>query len=124
VTGTDRIAGDLDDLVHQRIRLGVLTITLEAKRVDFGYLVSALTLSPGNLSRHLTVLAEAGLVMIRKGYEGRRPRTWVSITRNGSEALRSEVEALRQIVNRVDTAINPPQAVLTQRVARESIPHP
>src|SRR6266480_4208482 len=69
----------LDDTVHQRHRLGILTITAEA-RAEFGYLRGALGLTPGNLSRHLTVLEEAGLVQVEKGYQGRRPRTWVRIT--------------------------------------------
>ena len=49
----------LDETVHQRHRLGILTITAEAQRADFGYLRDALGLTPGNLSRHLTVLEEA-----------------------------------------------------------------
>ena len=66
--------------MHQRHRLGIFTITAEAELADFGYLREALRLTPGNLSRHLTVLEEAGLIQVKKGYEGRRPRTWVQIT--------------------------------------------
>jgi len=40
------------------------------------------------------VLEDAGLVRVEKGYEGRRPRTWVSITRQGRAALAAEMEAL------------------------------
>ena len=91
---------ELDDTVHQRHRLGVLTITAEAQRADFGYLRDALGLTPGNLSRHLTVLEEAGLVQVEKGYEGRRPRTWVRITRAGRAALAAEMAALHELVRR------------------------
>jgi DNA-binding MarR family transcriptional regulator len=90
----------LDDTVHQRHRLGVLTITAEARRADFGYLRDALGLTPGNLSRHLTVLEEAGLVQVEKGYEGRRPRTWVRITRAGRAALATELSTLSELVRR------------------------
>ena len=90
----------LDDRVHQRHRLGVLTITAEAQRADFGYLRDALGLTPGNLSRHLTVLEEAGLVQVEKGYEGRRPRTWVRIIRHGRVALAAELSALTELVRR------------------------
>jgi DNA-binding MarR family transcriptional regulator len=90
----------LDDTVHQRHRLGVLTITAEAQRADFGYLRDALGLTPGNLSRHLTVLEDAGLVQVEKGYEGRRPRTWVRITRDGRKALAAELSALNELVRR------------------------
>ena len=89
----------LDDTVHQRHRLGILTITAEA-RADFGYLRDALGLTPGNLSRHLTVLEDAGLIQVEKGYEGRRPRTWVGITSTGRAALAAEVAALAELVRR------------------------
>ena len=89
----------LDDTVHQRHRLGILTITAEA-RAEFGYLRGPLGLTPGNLSRHLTVLEEAGLVQVEKGYQGRRPRTWVRITGRGRDALAAELATLTELVNR------------------------
>ena len=88
----------LDDTVHQRHRLGILVITSRARQADFGYLREALGLTSGNLSTHLTVLEEAGLVRVEKGYEGRRPRTWVSITRDGRAALATEMTALTELV--------------------------
>jgi DNA-binding transcriptional ArsR family regulator len=87
----------LDDTVHQRHRLGILTITAEA-RAEFGYLRDTLGLTPGNLSRHLTVLEEAGLVRVDKGYQGRRPRTWVRITSQGRAALAAELAALTELL--------------------------
>lgn len=90
----------IDDLVHQRHRLGILTITAEAQLADFGYLQEALELTAGNLSRHLTVLEEAGLVQVEKGYEGRRARTRVRITRQGRTALAGELAALTELVRR------------------------
>jgi predicted ArsR family transcriptional regulator len=89
----------LDDTVHQRHRLGVLTITAEAK-AEFGYLRDALGLTAGNLSRHLTVLEDAGLVHVEKGYAGRRPRTWVRITSRGRAALAAELAALTELMRR------------------------
>ena len=90
----------MDETVHQRHRLGILTITAEAQRADFGYLRGELGLTPGNLSRHLTVLEEAGMVQVEKGYEGRRPRTWVRITGEGRAALAAEIAALTELVQR------------------------
>jgi DNA-binding MarR family transcriptional regulator len=100
----DHPTRDLVDVVHQRHRLGILTLAAEARRVEFGYLREALDLTPGNLSRHLTVLAEAGLVEVEKGYEGRRPRTWVRITRAGSRALTAEMTALSALLDRHESA--------------------
>lgn len=90
----------LDDVVHQRHRLGILTVTAEADRVEFGYLKGTLDLTAGNLSRHITVLEEAGLVAVEKGYEGKRPRTWVAITTEGRGALAREMAALRALLER------------------------
>jgi DNA-binding transcriptional ArsR family regulator len=100
----------IDDTVHQRHRLGILTITAEAQRADFGQLRDALGLTPGNLSRHLTVLEEAGLVQVEKGYEGRRPRTWVRITGQGRQALAAELATLTELVRRHSAAGPPPGA--------------
>ena len=94
----------LDDRVHQRHRLGILTIAAEAKEAEFGYLRDALGLTAGNLSRHLTVLEEAGMIEVEKGYSGRRPRTWVRITRPGRAALAAEIGALAELVRRHDPA--------------------
>jgi DNA-binding MarR family transcriptional regulator len=90
----------IDDLVHQRHRLGILTIAAEAQWADFGYLREALELTAGNLSRHLTVLEDAGLIQVDKGYQGRRPRTRVRITRQGREALAAEIASLTELLRR------------------------
>ncbi len=92
----------LDETVHQRHRLGILAIASRSRQVDFGYLREALGLTSGNLSTHLAVLEDAGLVQVEKGYVGRRPRTWVSITRPGRDALESELAALRLLVSQHD----------------------
>lgn len=94
----------LDERVHQRHRLGILTIAAEAQRAEFGYLREALGLTPGNLSKHLTVLEEAGMIQVEKGYAGRRPRTWVRITRQGRTALTAELAALTELLRRHGTA--------------------
>lgn len=92
----------LDDVVHQRVRLGILTVAHEARRVEFGYLRTSLELTAGNLSQHLTTLEDAGLVAIEKGYDGKRPRTWVSLTRAGETALRDEIAQLKRLINQID----------------------
>ena len=93
----------LDDVVHQRVRLGVLAITHEARRVEFGYLRTQLELTAGNLSKHLSVLEEAGLIEVEKGYEGRRGRTWITLTAAGTAALTEEIRRLKQLIARVET---------------------
>ncbi|HEV7193424.1 MAG TPA: transcriptional regulator [Jatrophihabitantaceae bacterium] len=95
-------ANGLDDTVHQRVRLGILTIAHEARRVEFGYLRTNLDLTAGNLSQHLSILENAGLVSIEKGYEGKRPRTWVSLTKAGRTALHDEIAHLKRLISHVE----------------------
>ncbi|RAK30408.1 winged helix DNA-binding protein [Actinoplanes lutulentus] len=93
----------LDEVVHQRVRLGILAIAHEARRVEFGYLRTQLDLTAGNLSKHLSVLETAGLIDIEKGYEGKRGRTWITLTRDGTTALAEEIGRLKVLIARVET---------------------
>lgn len=95
-------ANGLDDIVHQRVRLGILTIAHEARRVEFGFLRTNLELSAGNLSQHLGVLENAGLITLEKGYVGKRARTWITITKAGSSALAEEIAQLKLLISRVE----------------------
>jgi DNA-binding MarR family transcriptional regulator len=92
----------LDDVVHQRVRLGILTIAHEARRVEFGYLRTQLQLTGGNLSQHLGVLETAGLVELEKGYAGKRARTWITLTSAGTAALADEIGRLKLLIARVE----------------------
>ncbi len=107
---TGHPANGLDDVVHQRVRLGILAIAHEARRVEFGFLRTTLKLTAGNLGQHLTVLEKAGLVDIEKGYEGKRPRTWIVLTPTGQTALRDEIAHLKQLIQEVEQAETPPTA--------------
>jgi DNA-binding MarR family transcriptional regulator len=101
---TDHPANGLDEVVHQRVRLGILAITHQARQVEFGFLRTTLELTAGNLGQHLTVLEKAELVRIEKGYEGKRPRTWVALTAAGEAALRDEIARLKQLIQQVEQA--------------------
>lgn len=92
----------LSNVVHQRVRLGILTVLQQVARADFAYLRDRLELTDGNLSRNLGVLEESGYVTIKKGFEGKRPRTWVAITKTGRRALAEEVDALRRLLHELD----------------------
>jgi DNA-binding MarR family transcriptional regulator len=106
--GAGHPANGLNDIVHQRARLGILAIAHEARRVEFGYLRTNLELSAGNLSQHLGVLEDAGLVTLEKGYAGKRARTWVTITKAGQAALAEEIAQLKLLIGRIDGAGIPP----------------
>jgi DNA-binding MarR family transcriptional regulator len=91
---------ELDETVHQRVRLGVLAILSEADRATFTYLRDTLDVTDGNLSAHVAVLAKAGLVRIDKGFVDNRPRTWVRATAKGRSTFQAEISALSKLVGR------------------------
>lgn len=97
----------LNDVVHQKARLGILAVLAETERADFTYLKSMLDLTDGNLGRHIEVLAGSGLVHVEKGYAGKRPRTWVTITRAGRHALAEEMAAIRELLRRFESSEPP-----------------
>ena len=101
---TEHPIHDLDDDVHQRVRLGILAALVGLSRADFAHLKRELALTDGNLGRHLEVLQEAGFVRLSRETTGARPRTWASITASGKKALRKEVNALRKLMSQIDAA--------------------
>lgn len=87
----------LDDVVHGRLRLGILAFLSSAGTADFNALKKALKASDGNLSTHLRKLEEAGYVAVEKRFQGRRPQTRVTLTGSGRAAFiayLSEMESL------------------------------
>jgi len=105
---TGHPANGLDDIVHQRVRLGILTVAHEARRAEFGYLRHTLELTAGNLSQHLSVLENAGLIAIEKGYAGKRARTWISLTKAGHTALSEEIANLKLLIRHIEHPKTPP----------------
>ncbi|MCX5247135.1 transcriptional regulator [Streptomyces sp. NBC_00201] len=99
----------LDDVVHHRARLGILTVLGQVRKATFPYLKSRLHLTDGNLGRHLEVLAAEELIVLTKGYEGRRPRTWAEITDTGYASLAAEIAALKELVSQFEEYWNSPR---------------
>ena len=89
-------------MIHERVRLGIVSALGAHEVQTFSELKQALGLTDGNLSRHIAVLEQAGLVAVEKGFEGKRTRTWVQATKAGREALHDELAALRELLARVD----------------------
>ncbi|MEA3502752.1 MAG: transcriptional regulator [Actinomycetota bacterium] len=90
----------LDDLVHQKSRLGILAVLAEADHVTFTYLKKTLHLTDGNLGRHLEVLENAGYIETDKRFIGRRPQTTMKATPAGRDAYEAELDVLRALVQR------------------------
>jgi DNA-binding MarR family transcriptional regulator len=89
----------LDRVLHEKARLGILTsLVANPDGLKFGDLRAFCALTDGNLSRHLDVLREAGLVEVWKGFEGRRPQTIVRLTPDGRRRFVSYLEELERVV--------------------------
>ena len=89
----------LDRVIHEKARLGVLTsLVAHPKGLIFADLKRLCGLTDGNLSRHLQVLQEAGLVDILKGYEQNRPQTICKITASGRRRFLNYLAVLEQVV--------------------------
>jgi DNA-binding MarR family transcriptional regulator len=99
-SGAGRFAYEgLDRVIHEKARLGVLTsLMAHPKGLAFADLKRLCGLTDGNLSRHLQVLEEAGLVDIVKGYDDRRPQTICKITASGRRRFLSYLSVLEQVV--------------------------
>lgn len=91
-------AKDLDPVIHERVRLGVLGLLARAEELSFGDLKEALGVSDGNLASHLRILEENGYVSVRKTFVGRRPRTYYRLTPKGRARFRTYLETLRNLL--------------------------
>jgi DNA-binding MarR family transcriptional regulator len=89
----------LDRVLHEKARLGIMTsLVTRPDGLLFGELKRLCALTDGNLSRHLDVLHEAGLVEIWKGFENRRPQTLLRLTPEGRQRFLAYLEELEQVV--------------------------
>jgi DNA-binding MarR family transcriptional regulator len=80
-------APKLDKLVHERLRLGMLTALSVNESLTFNELKKLLDTTDGNLSVHARKLEEASYVSVSKSFEGRMPRTDYRLTAAGKRAL-------------------------------------
>ena len=90
--------GDLDEVIHGRLRLGVMAYLAGQGTASFPDLGARLEATNGNLSTHLTKLEGAGYIRQEKGYNGKRPQTLVHITPEGREAWIAYLETMRGLL--------------------------
>jgi DNA-binding MarR family transcriptional regulator len=93
----------LDDLLANPARLAILAVLAPAVDAEFGFVRDAAGLSDSVLSKQAATLADRGYVEVRKGYVGKRPRTWLAISAAGREALARHVAALQVIARLTST---------------------
>jgi DNA-binding transcriptional ArsR family regulator len=89
----------LDRVLHEKARLGIMTsLVTRPEGLLFGELKRLCALTDGNLSRHLDVLHEAGLVELWKGFENRRPQTLCRLSTEGRQRFLAYLEELEHVI--------------------------
>lgn len=89
---------DLDRLIHERIRLGIVSALASSPSLSFSELKELLQASDGNLSRHAQKLEEAGYIACRKSFQGRKPLTEYRLTDAGRRALESYLDHMEAVI--------------------------
>jgi DNA-binding HxlR family transcriptional regulator len=91
--------GRIDDVIHGRVRLGIMAILSGVETADFGTLKTRLQATDGNLSVHLRKLEEAGFVTVTKRFVGRKPLTEAAMTPDGRKAFVAYLDAMAGLVS-------------------------
>ncbi len=90
----------INKLVHEPVRMALLSVLDGVAEADFSFLQRTLQLTQGNLSAHLSKLEAGGLVTVKKSFRGRTPRTTAAITSAGRSARErhwQQLDALREL---------------------------
>lgn len=94
----DAFPADFDRLIHERVRLGILSALAAGGTLSFNDLKQLLETSDGNLSVHARKLEEAGYLECLKSFEGRMPKTEYRLTAAGRQALSDYLDQMEQII--------------------------
>jgi DNA-binding MarR family transcriptional regulator len=99
------VSDDLDRLIHERIRLGIVSALAAEEKLSFGDLKRILNASDGNLSVHARKLEEAGYIKVSKGFEDRKPKTEYRLTARGRKALETYLEQMEALLSEARDAL-------------------
>lgn len=101
LTGGAAEAKGLDRVIHQPVRLAMVSALAVNAELSFGDLKSLLGVSDGNLSVHARKLEDAGYVTCEKGFVGRSPRSVYSLTKAGRTSLQRYVDHMEAVIGAV-----------------------
>lgn len=90
----------LDDIIHSRIRLAIISVLISIEEADFNFLKENVNATDGNLSVHLKKIEEAGYLSVEKLFVDRKPQTKYRLTDKGKEAFEKYVERLEKMLGR------------------------
>ena len=89
----------LDEVIHSPVRFSIVAALAAVDVAEFGTVRDLVQVSDSVLSKQVTQLEAAGYVKVKKGYVGKRPRTWLRLSSAGRSAFRSHLEALHEIAD-------------------------
>jgi len=92
----------LNKAFESRIRIGIMSALMVNDELNFNDLKALLNLTDGNLATHLKNLEENKYIKVSKGFIGRKTNTTYSITKEGSKAFRSHLDALEKIIKGIN----------------------
>ncbi|MET7994923.1 transcriptional regulator [Amycolatopsis sp. NPDC005232] len=103
---------DFDQLLLDPTRLAIVSLLAAAEWAEFGFIRDSVQLSDSALSKQVTTLSKNDYVEVRKGYVGKRPRTWLNLTTAGRATLADHISALQAIAEkaRADGALHSREA--------------
>ena len=95
---SDVVAPDLDRLIHERMRLGIVSALAVSEPLSFNDLKKIMKTTDGNLSVHARKLEDADYVTCSKSFEGRVPRTEYRLTATGRRALERYLDHMESLI--------------------------
>lgn len=98
------VSADLDKLIHERMRLGIISALAANKKLSFTDLKNLLNTTDGNISVHARKLEEAGYVTCEKSFKGRMPLTEYAITKDGKKALERYLNHMETLIEAMKKA--------------------
>lgn len=94
----EHVSNDLDKVIHERIRLGIISALAANEKLSFSELKTLLATNDGNVSIHARKLEEAGYLTLEKSFKGRMPLTEYKITTAGRKALERYLDHMEALI--------------------------
>ncbi|MFZ1702118.1 MAG: transcriptional regulator [Pyrinomonadaceae bacterium] len=94
----ENVSNDLDKVIHERMRLGIISALAANDKMSFSQLKDLLDTSDGNISVHARKLEDAGYVTLEKSFKGRMPLTEYKITKDGRAALTRYLDHMEALI--------------------------
>lgn len=90
----------LDNIIHSRIRLAIMSVLISVEEADFKFLKEKVSATDGNLSVHLKKLEDAEYISVRKEFIDRKPSTAYQLTKKGRKAFELYIERLESLIKK------------------------